>query len=227
MRKQSFNAVTTARDLTVPRSRRSRAGVHYDPHAFARLAEAISRTLGTARFLIWQTIFFVAWIVANVAIAELGWDPYPFLLLTMVMSLQAAYAAPLILLGQRRQEDQDRRQTTATGRAPSGPSGTRSSSPESSPGSEHHSPTLSPKRTSNRDSQTSHERSTGPTVASPTSNISLHDTSNQRGVGLAIESAAAHPPNPGPQPHQAPDHTPFGPDRAARPVSPDHHLGER
>ena len=94
-------------DLSTPRQGPS-LGVHYDPEAFGNFSEAIARTLGTARFLVIQTVVVIAWILLNV-IGWLGkWDPYPFILLNLAFSTQAAYAAPLILLAQNRQADRDR-----------------------------------------------------------------------------------------------------------------------
>jgi len=104
-------------DLTRPRQLR-RLGVHYDPEAFGRFSETIARTLGTARFLVSQTILVAIWIGINLAwgfnignLRKGGFDPYPFILLNLAFSTQAAYAAPLILLAQNRQEERDRRQT--------------------------------------------------------------------------------------------------------------------
>jgi uncharacterized membrane protein len=97
-------------DLSTPRGGLS-LGIHYDPEAFGRFSEAIARTLGTARFLVAQTVLVVAWITINVAAAALRYDPYPFILLNLAFSTQAAYAAPLILLAQNRQADRDRAQT--------------------------------------------------------------------------------------------------------------------
>jgi uncharacterized membrane protein len=94
-------------DLSRPRSGR-RFGVHYDPEAFGRFSEGIARYIGTARFLVFQTVVVVAWIFVNAAISDWRFDPYPFILLTLALSLQAAYAAPLILLAQNRQADRDR-----------------------------------------------------------------------------------------------------------------------
>ncbi len=96
-------------DLTTPRER-LRLGVSYDPEAFGRFAEGIARTFGTARFLVIQSAFVAAWIIANVALVAWRWDPYPFILLNLAFSTQAAYAAPLILLAQNRQEIRDRAQ---------------------------------------------------------------------------------------------------------------------
>jgi uncharacterized membrane protein len=66
--------------------------------------------LGTARFLIVQTVLVIIWITLNVAFIAFRWDPYPFILLNLMFSVQAAYSAPLILLAQNRQEERDRRQ---------------------------------------------------------------------------------------------------------------------
>jgi uncharacterized membrane protein len=94
-------------DLSRPRGGR-RFGVHYDPEAFGRFSEGIARYIGTARFLVFQTVVVITWIFVNAAIADWRFDPYPFILLTLALSLQAAYAAPLILLAQNRQADRDR-----------------------------------------------------------------------------------------------------------------------
>ena len=83
---------------------------HYDPDAFGRFSEAIARLLGTARFLVVQTVVVLSWITWNVVFRDhpAGFDPYPFILLTLALSLQASYAAPLILLAQNRQAERDR-----------------------------------------------------------------------------------------------------------------------
>ncbi|MFM8415912.1 MAG: DUF1003 domain-containing protein, partial [Actinomycetota bacterium] len=75
---------------------------------FGRFSEAVARNLGTARFLVVQTFLVIVWITINVVSITLQWDPYPFILLNLMFSVQAAYAAPLILLAQNRQEDRDR-----------------------------------------------------------------------------------------------------------------------
>jgi uncharacterized membrane protein len=82
---------------------------HYDPEAFGQVSERIARFLGTARFLVYMTVFVGLWLTWNV-FAPTGWrfDPYPFIFLTLMLSLQASYAAPLILLAQNRQDDRDR-----------------------------------------------------------------------------------------------------------------------
>ncbi len=81
----------------------------YDPETFGRLSESIARFLGTGRFLVIQSVFIILWVVWNtVAPKAARFDPYTFTFLTLVLSLQAAYAAPLILLAQNRQDDRDR-----------------------------------------------------------------------------------------------------------------------
>ena len=99
-----------ASDLSAPR-RGIRFGIHYDPEAFGRFSEGIARLLGTARFLVAQTVLVALWITFNVAAVNLRWDPYPFILLNLAFSTQAAYAAPLILLAQNRQAERDRSAT--------------------------------------------------------------------------------------------------------------------
>jgi len=94
-------------DLSVPRGT-PRMGARYDADAFGRFSEAIARFLGTGRFLFWQTVLVIAWIVLNSVGLVQHWDPYPFILLNLAFSTQAAYAAPLILLAQNRQDDRDR-----------------------------------------------------------------------------------------------------------------------
>ena len=79
-----------------------------DPDGFARASERIARFLGTGRFLAVQTVIVVCWIALNLIAWRVQWDPYPFILLNLAFSTQAAYAAPLILLAQNRQDDRDR-----------------------------------------------------------------------------------------------------------------------
>lgn len=80
---------------------------------FGRRAEAFARFFGTPGFLIGQSVLVAIWIALNVAAATLRWDPYPFILLNLTFSLQAAYAAPLILLAQTRQADRDKAMSEA------------------------------------------------------------------------------------------------------------------
>lgn len=79
-----------------------------DPETFGRLSERLARFLGTGTFLFWQTLIVIVWITINLVAVNYRWDPYPFILLNLAFSTQAAYAAPLILLAQNRQDDRDR-----------------------------------------------------------------------------------------------------------------------
>jgi uncharacterized membrane protein len=81
---------------------------NFDVEAVGRYSENIARFLGTGRYLMIQTIIVIVWILLNVFALRLQWDPYPFILLNLAFSTQAAYAAPLILLAQNRQENRDR-----------------------------------------------------------------------------------------------------------------------
>src|SRR6266487_5534090 len=101
--------------LAAPRRRPPRLALYYDPEAFGNFSEAIARFLGTARFLVFQTVVVLLWIAWNVATrgANLDFDPYPFILLTLALSLQASYAAPLILLAQNRQDERGRQEMLA------------------------------------------------------------------------------------------------------------------
>ena len=94
--------------LDQPRDSRIRLP-RFDPEAFGRWSEAIARFMGTARFLVYMTVVILIWIGWN-TLAPRPWrfDPYTFTFLTLVLSLQASYAAPLILLAQNRQADRDR-----------------------------------------------------------------------------------------------------------------------
>jgi uncharacterized membrane protein len=81
----------------------------YSPDVFGRLAEKLARQLGTGRYLAAQTVLVVLWIAANAIAGAKGlWDKYPFILLNLAFSTQAAYAAPLILLAQNRQADREK-----------------------------------------------------------------------------------------------------------------------
>jgi uncharacterized membrane protein len=80
-----------------------------DPDTFGSFAEKFARYMGTAKFLVYMTVFVMFWIGVNVVgIFGFKWDIYPFIFLTLILSLQASYAAPLILLAQNRQTDRDR-----------------------------------------------------------------------------------------------------------------------
>jgi uncharacterized membrane protein len=94
--------------LDTPRTSRNRFTFTVDAETVGQFSESIARFLGTGRFLLWQTIMVVVWISLNLFAVRLRWDPYPFILLNLAFSTQAAYAAPLILLAQNRQENRDR-----------------------------------------------------------------------------------------------------------------------
>ena len=72
------------------------------------LADLVARTVGSWRFIIFQSTAIVAWIVGNVMMAQSAWDPYPFILLNLLLSFQAAYTAPAIMMSQNRQSQLDR-----------------------------------------------------------------------------------------------------------------------
>jgi uncharacterized membrane protein len=107
------------RDLGTPRRSARMRTPHYDPEAFGRFSETIARFLGTGRYLVFQTVVVLGWIAWNAIFrrSSAGFDPYPFILLTLALSLQASYAAPLILLAQNRQEERDQATAEADRRA--------------------------------------------------------------------------------------------------------------
>ncbi|MEU8815746.1 DUF1003 domain-containing protein [Actinoplanes sp. NPDC048796] len=81
----------------------------FNPEAFGQWSENIARYMGTAQFIVWMTLVIGVWFLWNtLAPANLRFDPYTFTFLTLILSLQASYAAPLILLAQNRQTDRDR-----------------------------------------------------------------------------------------------------------------------
>jgi uncharacterized membrane protein len=89
----------------------NRRGWHprVDPDRVGRGAETFARFMGTGKFLMYMTVFVIFWVLVNgFALFGLKWDPYPFILLNLFFSVQASYAAPLILLAQNRQDDRDR-----------------------------------------------------------------------------------------------------------------------
>jgi uncharacterized membrane protein len=101
--------IVTDRRLDQPREPRRIRLPKLNPEAFGRWSERIARFMGTAQFLVYMTIFIVAWLGWNtLAPTPLRFDPYTFTFLTLLLSLQASYAAPLILLAQNRQADRDR-----------------------------------------------------------------------------------------------------------------------
>jgi len=98
---------TVRSSLSTPMTSR-RPRISIDSDAVGRYSEAVARFFGTGMYLLIQTVVVIVWIVINVAVVALRFDPYPFILLTLAFSTQAAYAAPLILLAQNRQEDRDK-----------------------------------------------------------------------------------------------------------------------
>lgn len=100
--------VRDAERLDLP-GRRSKPVFRFNEDAFGQFAEAFARFMGTAKFLVYMTIFVIAWVTLNlVGLYGFKWDPYPFILLNLFFSTQASYAAPLILLADNRQEARDR-----------------------------------------------------------------------------------------------------------------------
>lgn len=98
---------TAPRGLYTPRTSR-RFSPRLDPETVGQFTESIARFFGTGRYLLLQTIVVVVWIAINLFAVAARFDPYPFILLNLAFSTQAAYAAPLILLAQNRQENRDR-----------------------------------------------------------------------------------------------------------------------
>jgi uncharacterized membrane protein len=94
-------------DLSVPRGAPVRGSL-YDADAFGRFSEGLARFLGTGKYLAAQTVFVIFWLILNSVAYVDHWDPYPYILLNLAFSTQAAYAAPLILLAQNRQDERDR-----------------------------------------------------------------------------------------------------------------------
>ena len=94
--------------LDQPRVERRGVRLRVDPEAFGQWTEKFARFLGTGRFLVIQTAIILVWVVGNIVPGFPHPDKYPFLFLTLGLSLQASYAAPLILLAQNRQDDRDR-----------------------------------------------------------------------------------------------------------------------
>ena len=100
---------TRTTGLDTPRESRRSLRPNYDPEVFGRLSERFARFLGTAQFLVYMTAFVLSWVLWNsLAPRDLRFDDFPFIFLTLILSLQASYAAPLILLAQNRQADRDR-----------------------------------------------------------------------------------------------------------------------
>lgn len=90
-------------------SERSRDAIHSASSFGEVAADAIASGMGSWRFIIIQSCVVVAWMFANVGVFAFHWDPYPFILLNLLFSTQAAYAAPIIMMSQNRQSAKDRR----------------------------------------------------------------------------------------------------------------------
>jgi uncharacterized membrane protein len=105
-----------------PQSYVKHAAAHADLHGafgadrFGAIAEKIARFFGTPQYILGQTVVVIIWVIVNAAAVTLRWDPYPFILLNLAFSTQAAYAAPLILLAQTRQADRDKATEMASAR---------------------------------------------------------------------------------------------------------------
>jgi len=98
---------TAPRRLYTPRTSRG-ISLRLDPETVGQSTEALARFFGTGRYLLIQTVLVIIWIAFNLVAVAQRFDPYPFILLNLAFSTQAAYAAPLILLAQNRQENRDR-----------------------------------------------------------------------------------------------------------------------
>ncbi len=96
------------RQIDTPAEAHSRFRFNLDSDVVGVYAERVARFLGTGRYLLIQTVIVIVWIILNIGVFAFEWDPYPFILLNLAFSTQAAYAAPLILLAQNRQENRDR-----------------------------------------------------------------------------------------------------------------------
>ena len=104
----SVNLSKDRLELDTPVVARRKKYIDFDGDRVGEVAEGVARFLGTGKYLAIQTIIVIVWITLNIGGMWWNWDPYPFILLNLAFSTQAAYAAPLILLAQNRQEDRDR-----------------------------------------------------------------------------------------------------------------------
>jgi len=99
---------------TIALARRRRRSPHLAPLTLGqRLSDLVASTIGSWRFVLVQSGLLMAWIVGNVAVGPSAWDPYPFILLNLLLSFQAAYTAPIIMMSQNRQSDVDRSRALA------------------------------------------------------------------------------------------------------------------
>ena len=104
----SVNLSKDRLELDTPVVARRKKYIDFDGDRVGEVAEGVARFLGTGKYLAIQTIIVIVWIALTIGGMWWNWDPYPFILLNLAFSTQAAYAAPLILLAQNRQEDRDR-----------------------------------------------------------------------------------------------------------------------
>ncbi|MGP6173526.1 DUF1003 domain-containing protein [Corynebacterium sp. A21] len=95
-------------ELGTPIAAKRKRLFSFDDDAVGAAAERVARFFGTGQYLMWQTVMVIVWIALNIGGFWWSWDVYPFILLNLAFSTQAAYAAPLILLAQNRQEDRDK-----------------------------------------------------------------------------------------------------------------------
>ena len=103
----------TRSELDTPLGARRKKLLRFNDETVGAAAEKVARFFGTGQYLMWQTVIVIIWIALNIGGFWWNWDPYPFILLNLAFSTQAAYAAPLILLAQNRQEDRDKVTITA------------------------------------------------------------------------------------------------------------------
>ena len=120
--------------VTVLEHQRAQLHGAFGSDAFGRLAEKAARFFGTPQYIVGQTVAVLAWVVLNSTQLRLGfaWDVYPFIALNLLFSLQAAYAAPLILLAQTRQADRDKMHAERVEKVKAGLSGRRRRRPTKS-----------------------------------------------------------------------------------------------
>jgi uncharacterized membrane protein len=118
--KGNLRGASNMAPVQAPESYIKHAEAHAELHgafgsdAFGASAERVARFFGTPKYILGQTVVVILWIIANAVAVSLRWDPYPFILLNLAFSTQAAYAAPLILLAQTRQADRDKAQEIAS-----------------------------------------------------------------------------------------------------------------
>jgi uncharacterized membrane protein len=95
--------------LRVLRAKRRKSRLDNSHHFGNRISDWVAATVGSWRFVIIQTILMVCWLLINIFAWVQAWDPYPFILLNLVLSFQAAYTAPIIMMSQNRQSEVDRK----------------------------------------------------------------------------------------------------------------------